>query len=129
MFLKLRLQILKNICLVLETASQIVLQQLASLFKPPQTEPIFSNFRSSHWKFSVWKGVLRNFENFTGKHLCWSRNKASGLEGCKFFKRCFPVKFAKFLKSPILSCQTTASVNLVTLYLKRVALVLFRKIL
>ena len=28
--------------------------------------------RSSHWSCSVEKVVLRNFANFTGKHLCWS---------------------------------------------------------
>ena len=28
--------------------------------------------RSSHWRCSVKKGVLKNFENFTGKHLSWS---------------------------------------------------------
>ena len=30
------------------------------------------NFRSSHWNSFVKKDVLRNFANFTGKHLCWS---------------------------------------------------------
>ena len=30
------------------------------------------NLRSSHWNRPVKKGVLRNFANFTGKHLCWS---------------------------------------------------------
>ena len=39
-------------------------------------------------------GVLKHFANFTGKHLCWSL----------FFKkrlwhRCFPVNFAKFLRT------------------------------
>ena len=28
--------------------------------------------RSSHWRCSVKKGVLKNLANFTGKHLCWS---------------------------------------------------------
>ena len=28
-------------------------------------------FRGSHWMCSVKKGVLKNFANFTGKHLCW----------------------------------------------------------
>ena len=28
--------------------------------------------RSSHWRCSVKKGVLKNFTNFTGKNLCWS---------------------------------------------------------
>ena len=37
--------------------------------------------RSSHWRCSVRKGVLRNFAKFTGKHLCQSLffNKVSGL--------------------------------------------------
>ena len=39
---------------------------------------------SSHQRCSVKKGVLKNFENFMGKHLC------------------FPGKFAKFLGTPIL---------------------------
>ena len=29
-------------------------------------------FRSSHWRCSVKKGVLKNFANVTGKNLCWS---------------------------------------------------------
>ena len=29
-------------------------------------------FRSSHRRCSVKKAVLKNFANFTGKHLCWS---------------------------------------------------------
>ena len=32
----------------------------------------FENNRSSHWRCSVKKGVLKNFANFTGKYLCWS---------------------------------------------------------
>ena len=28
--------------------------------------------RSSHRRYSVKKGVLKNFANITGKHLCWS---------------------------------------------------------
>ena len=33
---------------------------------------ILTWFRSSHQRCSVRKGVLRNFANFTGKHLCQS---------------------------------------------------------
>ena len=46
---------------------------------------------------SVRKGVLRNFAKFTGKHLCQSLflNKVAGL-----WHRCFPVNFAKFLRTP-----------------------------
>ena len=37
-------------------------------------------YRSSHRRYSVKKGVLRNFEKFTGKHLCQSHffNKVVG---------------------------------------------------
>ena len=49
------------------------------------------------------KDVLKNFANFTGRHLCWSLffNKVTGLRACSFIKkglqhRCVPVKLAKF---------------------------------
>ena len=38
------------------------------------------------------KGVLRNFAKFTAKHLCQSR-----------WHRCFPVNFAKFLRTPFIT--------------------------
>ena len=45
------------------------------------------------------KGVLRNFAEFTGKHLCQRLffNKVAGV-GLQlyFWHRCFPVNFAKF---------------------------------
>ena len=31
-----------------------------------------TQYRSSHRRCSVEKGVLQNFGKFTGKHLCWS---------------------------------------------------------
>ena len=55
------------------------------------------------------KGVLKNFANFTGKHLCWSLfTKVAGLQTCNFIKkrpqnRCFPEKFVKYLQIPILN--------------------------
>ena len=65
--------------------------------------------RSSHWRCSVKKGVLRNFAKFTGKHLCQSLffNKVAGLRPATLLKkrlwhRCFPVNFAKFLRTPFL---------------------------
>ena len=55
------------------------------------------------------KGVLRNFTKFTGKHLCQSLlfNKVAGLRPATLLKkrlwhRCFPVNFAKFLRTPFL---------------------------
>ena len=51
--------------------------------------------KNSHRRCSVRKGVLRNFVKLTGIHLCQSFffNKVASL-------RCFPVSFAKFLKTP-----------------------------
>ena len=59
-------------------------------------------FRSSHRRRSVKKGVLKNFTNLIGEHLCWSL-----LQACNFIKKrlqhwWFPVKFAKFLRTSIL---------------------------
>ena len=50
-------------------------------------------------------GVLGNFAKFTGKHLCQSLffNKVAGLASLltkRLWHRCFPVKFAKFLRTP-----------------------------
>ena len=52
------------------------------------------------------KGVLRNFAKFTGKHMCQSLflNKIAGLRPAtllrnRLWHRCFPVNFAKFLRT------------------------------
>ena len=52
------------------------------------------------------KGVLKNFTEFTGKHLCQSPffSKVAGLRPATLSKkrlwhRCFPVNFAKFLRN------------------------------
>ena len=65
--------------------------------------------RSSHRTSSVRKGILRNFAKFTGKHLRQSLffNKVAGLRPAtllkkRLWRRCFPVNFAKFLKTPFL---------------------------
>ena len=76
--------------------------------------------RSSHQRCFVKKDVLRNFAIFTGKHLCQSLffNKVTGLRPATLFKkllwhRCFPVNFAKFLRTPFTEhLPTTASVDL-----------------
>ena len=58
------------------------------------------------------KGVLRNFAKFTGKHLCQSlfSNKVASLTPATLLKkrlwhRCFPVNFAKFLRTPFFTEQ------------------------
>ena len=65
--------------------------------------------RSRHRRCSVRKGVFRNFAKFTGKHLCQSLflNKVAGLRPATLLKkrpwhRCFPVNFARFLRTPFL---------------------------
>ena len=60
---------------------------------------VMDNTRSSHRRCSVKKAGLKNFRNFIGNHLCWSlflivcRKK-------RLQHRCFPVKFAKFVRTP-----------------------------
>ena len=59
--------------------------------------------RSSHRRFIVRKYVVKNFENFTLESFLWSCR----LWACKFLKKrlqhkCFPVKFAKLRRTPIL---------------------------
>ena len=56
------------------------------------------------------KGVLRDFAKFTGKHLCQRLffDKVAGLRSATFLKkrlghRCFPVNFAKFLRTHFLT--------------------------
>ena len=62
----------------------------------------FSQFRSSRPEVFYKKGVLRNFANFTGKHLRQALffNKIAGLRPATLLKKrpwhwCFPVNFAK----------------------------------
>ena len=63
-----------------------------------------SIIRSSHRRCSVKKAVLKEFANFTGKHRCWSlfliKLQANFIKK-RLQHRCFPVKFAKFLKTPV----------------------------
>ena len=65
-----------------------------------------SSKRSSLPEVFCKKGVLRNFAKFTGKHLCQSFifNKVTGLGSAtllkeRFWHRCFPINFAKFLRT------------------------------
>ena len=58
-------------------------------------------------KSSIKKGVLKNFAKFTRKHLYQNHflNKVAGLGLQLYWKRdlwqrCFPVNFAKFLRTP-----------------------------
>ena len=70
-------------------------------------------FRSSHQRYSLKKGVFRNFVKFTGKHLSQSLifNKVAGLRPAillkkRLWRRYFPVNFVKFLRTTF--CQNTS---------------------
>ena len=75
----------------------------------PHERKVFrtENYRRSHWRCSVEKGILKKFTNFTGKHLKVPFNKVAVLRACNFSKkrlqhRCFPIKFAEVLRTYIL---------------------------
>ena len=63
--------------------------------------------RSIHRRCSVKKGVLNNFANFTGKHICRSHFLLK-LQAEDFYNKkrlqhwCFPVKCVKFIRTLIL---------------------------
>ena len=64
-------------------------------------------FRSSRPEMFSIKGILRNLAKFRRRHLCQSLflNKVAGLRSPTLLKkrpwhRCFPVKIAKFLRTP-----------------------------
>ena len=66
-------------------------------------------FRSSHQRCSIKKRVLRNFTEFTGKHLCQSLffKKVLGLSPATLLKkrlrhRCYRVNFVKLLRTHFL---------------------------
>ena len=76
-----------------------------AMFEQPRAKD-----RSSHQRCSIRRGVLRNFSKFTGKHL-YQRpffNKLAGLAWPatllkkRLWHRCFPVNFAKFLRTAFL---------------------------
>ena len=81
-------------------------------------------FRTSHRRCSLRKGVLRNLEKFTGKNLCQSLffYEVAGLRPVtllkkKLWHRCYPVNFAKFLKTPFL--QNTSGRLLLKINIRR----------
>ena len=56
----------------------------------------FSSFRSSHWRCSVWNGILKNFAKFTGKHLSQSLflHKVAGWGDCFWSFSCLLLKIS-----------------------------------
>ena len=78
-------------------------------YRRPKRLVTVRDFRSSHWRLSIKKAVLKNFAIFTGTQLCWSHffKKVAGLQACNFMNKefqhwRFPVNIAKFLRTPIL---------------------------
>ena len=68
---------------------------------------MLQKYRRNRLEVFCKKGVLRNFEKFTGKHLCQSLlfNKVAGIRPVtlpkeRLWRRCFPVNFLKFLRTP-----------------------------
>ena len=66
-------------------------------------------FRSSHWRCSIKKTILKNFVILTGKHLCRGifLNKVAGHQACNFIKRrlqhrYFLANIGKFIRRPVL---------------------------
>ena len=80
-----------------------LLMTVAPVFAPHSFE---LNIRRRYCRCSVKIGVFKIFVNFTRKHLCWSLFliETSGLQlNYKVPQhRCFPVKFVKPLRTPIL---------------------------
>ena len=87
-------------------SSKIILQNTSISHVKRQ---IFQEHRSSRPKMLCKKCGLGNFAKFTGKHLCQSLffNKVAGRPATllkkRLWHRCFPVKFAKFLRTTFLS--------------------------
>ena len=74
-----------------------------------RTNLIFSEAEEVEEPEAATRGVLRNFAKFIGKQLWQSFffNKVAGLRPATLLKKrlwhsCFPVKFAKFLRTPFL---------------------------
>ena len=60
--------------------------------------------------------VLKNFADFTGKYLCWSIFPIKLQASCNFIetilqRRCFPVKFARFLGTLFFNNTTPAAAS------------------
>ena len=72
------------------------------------------------------KGILRNFTKFIGKNLCLNLffNKVASLRPVTLLKRrlrhcCFPVNFAKFLRTPFIIIHQSQSLFFNNFFLKK----------
>ena len=55
--------------------------------------------RSCHQRFSINKGVLRNFATFPGEESPCARSQAYHFIKNRLWHRCFPVNFSTFLRT------------------------------
>ena len=76
--------------------------------------------RSSFSEVFCKRGVLKCFEKFTGKNLCWSLffDKAAGHQPALLLKKrlqhsYFPVTFEKFLRTPFFRTNPVAASELI----------------
>ena len=98
--------------IIIKYCRKIIAKYLQILLFIAQWEPSVTKrrSRSSHRRCSVRKDVLRNFAKFTGKHLCQTARVSFLIKlqaVCNFVKketlaRCFPMNFAKNLRTPFL---------------------------
>ena len=77
-----------------------------------------ANSRSSHWRCSIKKPFLKILQKFTGKHLCRRLffNKTAWLRPTTLLKKrlrhmCFPVNFAKCLRTPFFTEHLPATAS------------------
>ena len=68
-------------------------------------------FRSSHLRYSVQKGVTKNFAISRDKHLCWSFVFIEK----RLQHRCFPMNIAKFLKKIYFEKRMQTAVSIIFL--------------
>ena len=64
---------------------------------------VLKRIRSSHRRSYVKKDVLKNFANFTGKHLCWNLFliKLQAFRKKRLQHKYFSANFAKFLRTSV----------------------------
>ena len=110
---KYHVQLQKSICCNQkseETIIGILLKKTCNFIrKRLQYCDVYKSTRSSHQRYSIIKGVLINYAKFTGKHLCQILflNKVAAPTSATLLRkrpwhRCFPVNFAKFIRTPFL---------------------------
>ena len=105
-----------NLCLKRESVSRERANSIDNSCKRSE-----KYFRSSRLQMFFKTSVLKNFANFTGKHLGWSLFLLK-LQACNFIKnrlqhRGFPVKFAKFLTTAFVKNRRANAISFIVIVL------------